>query len=108
MLHKPRRGRKGARFSVALPHAGQKTTADNLRILGALLNSAGILDIQRMLGAASTGKKIGVSRIYARIAWFEQVFLAYEREMLRRWRVKVERAGSPSSTGSVMMIWFSL
>ncbi len=93
VLHKRCREKKGARFSIALPHAGQKTTADNLRILGAVLNSAGIVDIQRMIGTATTGKKIGMSRIYDRIEWLEGVFLAYEREMLRRWKDKVERSG---------------
>lgn len=93
VLHKPCRGNKGARFAVALPHAGQKTTADNLRILGAVLNSAGIVDIQRMIGTAATGKKIGMSRIYDRIEWLEGVFLAYEREMLRRWKNKVDQSG---------------
>lgn len=93
LVHKPCRGRKGARFTASLPHANQETTADNLRILGAILNSAGIKDIQRMISSASTGKTIGVSRIYNRIAWLEEVFLAYEREMLRRWRKKVERSG---------------
>ncbi|CUH38280.1 hypothetical protein JSE7799_01387 [Jannaschia seosinensis] len=91
VLHKPCRGKKGARFSVSLPHAGQKTTADNLRILGAVLNSAGIVDVQRSIGIA--GKKIGMSRIYDRIEWLEGVFLAYEREMLRRWNDKVEQSG---------------
>ncbi|MFU8865451.1 MAG: hypothetical protein ACNA7O_16185 [Rhodobacterales bacterium] len=95
VLHKPCRGKKGARFSISLPHAGQKSTADNLRILGAILNSAGIVDIQRMIGTVATGKKIGMSRIYDRIAWLEEVFLAYEREMLRRWKNKVERSGEP-------------
>ena len=93
VLHKRCKGKKGARFSISLPHSGQKTTADNLRILGAVLNSAGITDMQRMLGTAATGKTIGFSRIYDRIAWLEGVFLAYEREMLRRWREKVERTG---------------
>ena len=93
VLHKPCRGKKGARFSVSLPHAGQKTTADNLRILGAVLNSAGIVDIQRSIGTAAIGKKIGMSRIYDRIEWLEAVFLAYEREMLQRWKEKVERSG---------------
>ncbi len=93
VLHKPCRGQKGALFSISLPHAGQKTTADNLRILGAVLNSAGIVDIQRMIGTATTGKKIGMSRIYDRIEWLEAVFLAYEREMLRRWKDKIERSG---------------
>ncbi len=90
---------------MSLPHAGQKSTADNLRILGAILNSAGIVDIQRMIGTAATGKKIGMSRIYDRIAWLEEVFLAYEREMLRRWKGKVERSGEPVEHLLSMMIW---
>lgn len=94
VLHKPCRGKKGARFSVALPHAGQKATADNLKIFGAVLNSAGIVDIQRIIGTAATSKKIGMSQIYNRIEWLERVFLAYEREMLRRWKDKVERSGA--------------
>ena len=93
VLHRPCKGKKGARITISLPHEKQKTTKDNLRILNALLNSAGILDVQRMLGTASTGRKIGISRIYDRIEWFEQVFLAYEREMLRRWKEKVENSG---------------
>ncbi len=47
VFHKPCNGKKGARFTVSLPHAGQKNNSDNLRILGAVLNSAGIVDIQR-------------------------------------------------------------
>ncbi len=51
----PYRGKKGARFSVSVPHAGQIDTKGNLRILGAILNSADINDIMRIVGAASTG-----------------------------------------------------
>ena len=40
VLHKPCKGKKGARISISLPHEQQKITKDNLRILGALLNSA--------------------------------------------------------------------
>ncbi len=93
VLHKPCKGKKGARFAISLPHAGQKNTSDNLRILGALLNSEGIADIQRSVRIAANGKTIGMSRIYDRIAWLEEVYLAYEREMLRRWKEKVEKSG---------------
>lgn len=93
VLHKPCKGKRGARFVVSLPHAGQKNTSDNLRILGALLNSEGITDIQRSVSIAANGKTIGMSRIYDRIAWLEEVYLAYEREMLRRWKGKVEKSG---------------
>lgn len=93
VLHKPCKGKKNARFSISLPHAKQKKSSDNLHILGALLNSAGVWDMKRMLGAAATGRKMGMSRIYDRIRWLEGVFLAYEREMLRRWRKKVEDSG---------------
>lgn len=89
VVHKPCKGKPGARFTISIPHARQLESKDNLRILYALLNSAGIRDAQRMLGAAATGKTMGISRIYDRIAWLEQVFLAYEREMLKRWREKV-------------------
>ena len=93
VVHRPCKGQRGARITISIPHARQKETKDNLRILHALLNSAGIVDAHRMLGPKAIGRSIGISRIYDRIAWLEQVFLAYEREMLRRWREKVERAG---------------
>jgi hypothetical protein len=64
VLHRPCKGKKGARITISLPHEKQKTTKDNLRILNALLNSAGILDVQWMLGTAPTGRKIGMGRIY--------------------------------------------
>lgn len=93
VVHKPCRGKPGSRFSVSLPQAGQQITSDNLAILGAILNSAGIHDIQRAVGTAAKGKRIGMSRIYDRILWLEEVFLAYEREMLRRWREGVQKSG---------------
>lgn len=93
LVHTPCRGKPGARFSVSLPHADQEITSDNLDILAAILNSAGIRDIQRIVGAASKGKTIGMSRIYNRILWLEEVFLSYEREMLRRWKEAVEKSG---------------
>lgn len=92
VIHRPCKGQRGARFTISLPHARQKSTKDNLRILHALVNSAGINDVRRILGAESADKSIGVSRIYDRIAWLEQVFLAYEREMLRRWTAKHEKS----------------
>lgn len=92
VIHRPCKGKRGARFTVSVPHARQKTTKDNLRILHALVNSAGINDVRRILGSDSTDKSIGVSRIYDRIAWLEQVFLAYEREMLRRWSEKQSKS----------------
>lgn len=93
VLHKPCKGQRGARITITLPHERQKTSKDNLRILNALMNSAGILDVQRIVGATATGQKIGISRIYDRIWWFEQVSLAYEREMLKRWRAKIHKSG---------------
>lgn len=93
VLHKPCKGLPGARISISVPHARQKVSKDNLRILNAVLNSAGIMDAKRMLGAENAGKKMGISRIYDRVSWLEQVFLAYEREMLRRWRARLEDEG---------------
>lgn len=95
VVHRPCRGKPGGRFTVSLPHAGQQDTSDNLRIYQALMNSAGIGDVQRAVGAATSGAKLGVSRIYDRVLWLESVFLAYKREMLRRWRENVEKSGKP-------------
>lgn len=80
VLHKPCKGKMGARITISLPHHRQKTSKDNLSILNALINSAGVLDVQRMLGSVAMGQKIGISRIYDRIAWFEQIFLASAAE----------------------------
>jgi hypothetical protein len=96
VIHKPCRGKKKARFTISAAHRRQRETKDNLRIMLNLNNSAGVLDIQRVLGPEAAGRKIGIGRIYDRILWLEEVMLAYEREMLRRWRKKMEaraRAG---------------
>lgn len=93
VIHKPCKGKKGARITISLPHRRQKATTDNMRIVSRAINSAGFRDIQRGVAPDSTDKILGVGRIYSRIAWLEQVFLAYEREMLRRWREKVEASG---------------
>jgi|GEM_PF-5462866 hypothetical protein len=62
---------------------GQKNHRGQPAYFGAVLNSAGITDIQRMPGTEAIGETIGFSQIYDRIAWLEEVFRAYEREMLR-------------------------
>jgi hypothetical protein len=48
-----------------------------------------------------------MSRICDRIEWLEGVIPACEREMLRRWKKKVERAGKPSNTSSAKTTWSS-
>ena len=50
VIHKPCRGKKKARFTISVPHRRQRQTKDNLRILLALNNSAGVLDVRRILG----------------------------------------------------------
>jgi hypothetical protein len=108
VIHKTCRGKPGARFTISVPHRRQKETKDNLGILLALSNSAGILDIQRLLGPDAAGRKIGIGRIYDRIFWLEGVLLAYEQEMLRRWRKKMEpalRRARTLSTASATTIW---
>lgn len=86
LIHTPCRGKKGARFTVSLAHDRQRRSADNVQILQALVNGAGINDLVRMLSPSGSGRTCGVSRVYDRIFWFEQQFLGFEREQLRRWR----------------------
>ncbi|SFH54115.1 hypothetical protein SAMN04488020_1221 [Palleronia marisminoris] len=93
VIHKPCTRKKGAKITTSLPHRRQKATTDHMRIVGNAINSAGFRDIQRGVAPDNSDKILGISRIYARIACLEQVFLAYERDMLRRWREKVEASG---------------
>lgn len=86
LIHKPCEGRKGSRFSITLDHHRQRVTKDNLQILLAIVNGAGINDIARILSPAGSGRKAGISRIYNRIFAIEKALLAFEREQLRRWK----------------------
>lgn len=93
LVHRPCRKKKGGRFTVSLDHERQRRSSDNVQILQALVNGAGINDLVRMLGPSGSGRACGVSRVYDRIFWFERVMLAFEREQLRRWREKVAASG---------------
>lgn len=88
LIHRPCRGKKGGRFSVTLDHHRQRVTKDNLQIVQAIVNGAGINKIVRMLSPAGTGRKIGVSRVYDRIFAIEKAMLAFERAQLRRWKAR--------------------
>jgi len=73
IIHKPCKGRPGARISVSLDHQAQKKKSDNVRLLRELVNGASINDLQRLLSDPDTGKKCGVSRIYSRIFFLGNV-----------------------------------
>ena len=45
MIHKPCKGKPGARISTTLDHQGQKKQHDNVRLLRALVNGASINDV---------------------------------------------------------------
>lgn len=87
LIHKPCKGKPGSRFHAALDHLQQRESAQNVQILLALVNGAGINDVRRMLTPpAGSGRACGVKRVYDRIVWLERVLLAFERAQLRRWR----------------------
>jgi hypothetical protein len=79
VIHKPCRGRKGARFTVSKDHQEQRDREDNIKILKMLVNGASINSIQRVLTCSRTGERAGMSRIYDRIFWLERTLLASER-----------------------------
>ena len=93
VIHKPCRGKPGARFTIAMEHDHQKRSADNARILQALVNGVGLNGIRRMLSPAGAKSSCGMSRVYDRIFWLERTLLAFEREQLRRWRERAAREG---------------
>lgn len=93
LIHSPCAGRVGSRFTVCLPHTHQRKSSDNLKILRAIVNSSGILDLQRAIAGEENGERCGVSRIYNRIYWLEGVLLAFEREQLAQWKERAIASG---------------
>ena len=93
LIHRACQIKPGVRFSVAMKHTRQRATADNVQILQALVNGAGISDLRRLLSPSGSGRRCGVSRIYDRIFWLEETLLAFERVQLLRWRERVAETG---------------
>lgn len=96
VVHRPCRGKKGARFTISLDHVRQRNTADNVQILQALVNGVGINGIARMLSPSGSGRSAGIGRVYDRIFWLEATLLAFEREKLRCWREEIAARGEPA------------
>lgn len=94
VVHKPCEGKKGARFTVGLPHGRQKKSSDNIRIARSIMNSAGVLDIRRIIDGIDAETRCGISRIYDRIYWLEQVMLTYEQAQLAQWRKRLAKDGA--------------
>ncbi|MAY33394.1 MAG: hypothetical protein CMM86_12410 [Rhodovulum sp.] len=93
LVHKPCRGKKGARFTVSAEHSRQKDRADNIRIFTELVNNASLTSIQRKLSLKENRNGLGMARLYDRIFWLERVLLAYERAQLSKWRKRTNRNG---------------
>lgn len=93
IIHKPCKGKSGARISVSMDHQSQVVKRDNVRLLRNIVNGSGINDIRRLLTDPDTGKKIGVSRLYSRIFWLEKTLLAFERAKLKEWKSRQEKSG---------------
>ena len=86
LLHKPCKGKQGARFTVSLNHVRQQDRRENINILKHLVNDASINGLKRLL--SSGGRKASVRTIYNRIFWLEKTLLAYEKAQLTQWRAK--------------------
>lgn len=93
VIHKPCKGKAGARFTVSLDHQQQEKMHDNVRLLRALVNGASITALRKLLADPDTGKKCGVERVYNRIFWLEKTLLAFERAKLKEWKDKIEAQG---------------
>jgi|TARA_Y100000815_G_scaffold251204_1_gene254512 hypothetical protein len=90
IIHRPCKGKPGARLSVSLDHQVQKELRDNVRILRCIVNGDSITTMRRVLADRDTGKQIGVSRLYSRIFWLEKTLLAFEHAKLKEWKQRVE------------------
>lgn len=91
VIHKPCKGRPGARFTVSSEHRRQKKRDENLRILAMIVNGNSLHDMRRLLRTPRGETEPGMSRLYDRIFWLERVLLTYERAQLTEWRAKVDR-----------------
>ena len=88
VIHKPCKGKAGARFSVSLGHQQQEKMHDNVRLPRALVNGASISALRKLLADPDTGKKCGVERIHNMIFWLEKTLLAFEKAKLKEWGEK--------------------
>jgi hypothetical protein len=94
-------GARRARFSITLDHHHQRVTKDNLHIVQAIANGAGINDIARILAPAGTGRAIGISRVYNRIfATRRRCSPSSARSSARGGRRKSKRDLSAASPGA--------
>lgn len=91
LIHKPCRGKPGARFTVSPEHVRQKERYDNMRILRAIVSGSGMNDLRRMLADQETGLGIGMSRIYNRIFWLERMLVAFEKAQLQIWEEELTK-----------------
>lgn len=98
IIHRPCKGKRGARISVSLDHQAQKQLRDNVRILRCIVNGDSITTMRRVLADPDTGKQIGVSRLYSRIFWLEKTLLAFEQAKLREWKQKEDASERFSHT----------
>ena len=73
-------------------------SADNLLMLKAIVNGAGITKLMRM-------SECGASRVDARIFWLEQTLLAFEEARLTRWREKMEASGGETRARIAHHVW---
>jgi hypothetical protein len=96
VIHRPCAGASGSRFTVGLAHGRQKKSSDNIRIARSIMNSAGVLDIRRIVDGIDPETRCGISRIYDRIYWLEKVMLAYEQAQLAKWRGRLLKSGPPA------------
>lgn len=93
IIHRPCKGKAGARISVSLDHQAHQELRDNVRILRCIVNGDSITTMRRVLADPDTGKKIGVSRLYSRIFWLEKTLLAFERAKLKEWKQREDASG---------------
>jgi hypothetical protein len=98
VVHKPckKQKKKKACFTVGMAHGRQKKLSDNIRIARSIMNSAGVLDIRRIIQGIDPDTRCGISRIYDRIFWLQEVMLAYEQAQHVAWRDRLSRLGVPA------------
>jgi hypothetical protein len=96
LVHKPCRGKIGARFTVSSNHVRQKNRQDNISILKHLVNDTSINGLRRLMSSGS--RQASVKMVYDRIFWLEKTLQAYEKAQVAQWKKRVAKSGTTRHT----------
>lgn len=85
IIHKPCKGKSGARMSAFLDHKTQVVKRDNVRLLRGIVNGLNLSSQRRLIADPDTGGLLAsVGRVIGYFGW--RKLLAFEKAKLAEWK----------------------